>query len=214
MLIIWRGWGLLVPVVVVATFVLTAMIMEPIFGKDEFDLYGSGGIVFTLLSSGLVGVLGYYFNVKRRKVYKDEETGERVKSSTHTFFFIPMQYWALVLPALLSFLAYTDMQGEKKMQENLAAPQINDYYLVDYSKMYTDATEYKFGLMKVKNVSGDSVELFASSQAYTKKAGAREDVKKNKDGAAGYYDTVTESYTSSTLLEMQKAGAIYEVVRR
>ena len=52
--------------------------------------------VFIVLSSVIIWKLGKYFNRDANEVYVNQATGEtRRIGNKHTFFFIPMQYWAV-----------------------------------------------------------------------------------------------------------------------
>ncbi|KNY26136.1 hypothetical protein [Pseudobacteroides cellulosolvens] len=94
-MIIWSGWGILTPVIV--------MLMALIGGGIGSIFLGNAGSkgnwfidVFIVLSSVIIWKVGKYFNRNANEVYANQATGEtRRVGNRHTFFFIPMQYWAV-----------------------------------------------------------------------------------------------------------------------
>lgn len=93
-MIIWSGWGILTPITVFIMALIGAGIGNVILGNT-----GSKGNwfmdVFIVLSSVIIWKLGKYFNRNANEIYVNQATGEtRRIGNRHTFFFIPMQYWA------------------------------------------------------------------------------------------------------------------------
>jgi len=94
MLIISKGWGTVLLFVFPFVFGLLVWIVGPA------DMDGNLSIGISLLLS----TLPIWFSGRKLNSYKDVhvdyKTGERVESSPHTCFFIPIEYWAIA-----SFLA-------------------------------------------------------------------------------------------------------------
>ncbi len=100
MIILWRGLGILVPIIVIAVFVGLPMAADSVLARSP--LSGSGMmLVSTTVSAVLIILLGYWVNYKTRVVETDSHSGDVVKSPAHTFFFIPVEYWALILVSLI-----------------------------------------------------------------------------------------------------------------
>jgi len=95
-MIIWKGWGILVPVIWVASY----MILRNIFMSFWIDNYWIARIMSWLLylvPSVLIWFIGRKFNERRNEVYLDEVSGETFRlGSLHTLFFIPFEYWAII----------------------------------------------------------------------------------------------------------------------
>ncbi|MBE2998839.1 hypothetical protein IDM40_08995 [Nocardiopsis sp. HNM0947] len=95
-MIIWTGWGILVPGFILLGAAGLGLAAEGTFGGDAGFFGAATGI---LLSAVLIFLVG-------RKLNKPEQgfhpkTGEPVVyRNRHTFFFIPMQYWAAVAAVL------------------------------------------------------------------------------------------------------------------
>ncbi|WP_017613005.1 hypothetical protein [Nocardiopsis salina] len=95
-MIIWTGWGILVPLFLILGIGITGAVGEEVL-PPEASTYGF--VVGALLSSLAIFLLG-------RKLNKPEQgfhpkTGEPVVyRNRHTFFFVPMQFWAVIVPTI------------------------------------------------------------------------------------------------------------------
>ncbi len=80
-MIIWSGLGFLVAAIVVISVVLTIVIFQEFFPTHQND-------IMQMIIALLFSAVSIYF------------IGIRLNSSTkskHTFFFIPMQYWGIII---------------------------------------------------------------------------------------------------------------------
>jgi hypothetical protein len=101
MLIIWRGYGWLVPVVVFAAFILSQLSVDAMYGEGYYKANSWPKHMGTISGAILVGALGYFLNHVRRTYLVDEETGELAgKAPSHSLFFIPIEYWSIITLAL------------------------------------------------------------------------------------------------------------------
>ena len=100
MFIVWRGFGWLVPIVVLGSFSLIDIAVNSIYGEGFYALNEWPKITAVIVNSLLLAMLGYWLNFKSKQVYIDPETGEEHKSPSHTFFFIPVEFWAVIVPVL------------------------------------------------------------------------------------------------------------------
>jgi hypothetical protein len=110
MLFIWRGRGWLVPVIVLGAFALSQLASNALYG-DGFYAANAwpkyAAIIFAALS---IGLLGFNLNHKKRQTLVDEETGEvQGKAPSHSLFFIPIEYWAVIIPALFFGIELTNL---------------------------------------------------------------------------------------------------------
>lgn len=100
-MIIWSGWGILVPVIVFLTSLVMEALTESILGDDR--AYQEQAVPLTLallISAVIVWFVGRYLNNRPGRVLVDKETGEEVVLRPRAaFFFVPMQYWAPILVA-------------------------------------------------------------------------------------------------------------------
>ena len=104
MLIVWRGYGWLVPVVVFGAFVLAQVSVDALYGDGFYKANTWPKHVGAVTGAILIGALGYFLNHVRRAILVDEETGEVIgKAPSHSLFFVPVEYWSVItLVVLLS----------------------------------------------------------------------------------------------------------------
>ena len=100
-LIIWKGFGFLVFFIIFATVIGGQIAVDSIFGTDYW-MNNAWPLSLSLLISGLAcWFLGRYLNGRPGKTVIDKETGEEFElRKTHSFFFIPFQYWGIICGAL------------------------------------------------------------------------------------------------------------------
>jgi len=99
-MIIWRGLGIFALVAPVGAIAAAQGISGVMFGDvfvEEWTGLVNGGAV--AVSGLIVGPLGYVINDKYEEFF-DEATGAMVHAklpTQHSLYFIPMQYWGLIL---------------------------------------------------------------------------------------------------------------------
>lgn len=102
MLIVWRGLGWLVPVFVIAALILSQLSVDTVYGEGFYKAHAWPKQAAFIVAAISIGVLGIYLNHKKRQILIDEETGQAVgKAPAHSLFFIPVEYWAVIVLALL-----------------------------------------------------------------------------------------------------------------
>lgn len=81
--------------------ILSQVAIDAMYGDGFYtanDWPKTAAIILAALS---VGLLGIFLNHIKRGTIVDENTGEVLgKSPSHYLFFIPVEYWALILPAV------------------------------------------------------------------------------------------------------------------
>jgi len=89
-MIIWKGFGILVPAIMFAAFVLAIPVSDTL-GKYSLA-------ISQLLAAGAIWWTGRTLNGKPGRLLQDPQTGEMVElKSTHSLFFIKMEYWAVLV---------------------------------------------------------------------------------------------------------------------
>ena len=102
-MLIWSGFGFLVPVVAFLTLLVTEFSVEKITKNKNYYQENSWCILLGLVIAGAICFLiSKYFDSKRvNKVYIDKETGDEIiLKNKHTFIFVDIKYWPIVLPLL------------------------------------------------------------------------------------------------------------------
>lgn len=93
-MVVWQGWGIL-------TVIITALILvatQAVAGAQYYSAHPWVQFLGLLASGALVGVVGYILNSKPGRTLIDPNTNQAVVlKSSHTLFWIPMQYWSIIL---------------------------------------------------------------------------------------------------------------------
>jgi len=149
MFILWRGYGWLTPVIafvaMVGVQILTVVTMGAEFARQsEIPM-----VLSIIAASVLVGLFGLKVNRNRKRLI-DPENGEEHITPSHSLFFIPIQYWGIILP-LVMFTGKTLSDSQKA--HDIAAIQsaaIGDRYYIDVTKVLADKeTKFKYSVMKL-----------------------------------------------------------------
>jgi RNase P/RNase MRP subunit p29 len=98
MIIIWRGLGWIVPAIFVAGFIILSNIIPD--SLHEWKL-----AIVIAIPSLIIGIIGYIVNYKKRRIIINEETGEEEKIPSHSFFLIPIEVWAIIIPIVFILTA-------------------------------------------------------------------------------------------------------------
>ena len=102
MLVVWRGFGWLVPIVVFGALILSQLTVDALYGEGFYRANGWPKQAAFIVAAFFVGCLGFYLNHKKRQILIDEESGEAVgKAPPHSLFFIPIEYWAIIVLAFV-----------------------------------------------------------------------------------------------------------------
>jgi hypothetical protein len=98
-LIIWRGWGILVPVVAFVVGFMPLAIAEAVLGHNRYSEITKPLTFLSLLAAaGTIWVVGRALNSVPGRILIDPATNRQViLRRRHDLFFIPMQWWAVVL---------------------------------------------------------------------------------------------------------------------
>jgi len=214
MLFIWRGFGWILPIIVLASFVVTQSIVDAAYGDEYYNSKDWPKLIAVIIGSLMIGLLGYFLNYKKRNVIINEETGKKKKSPSHTLFFIPIEFWTIIIP--LFFILLNNYTAERNALEMtyIQSPIANDKYLVDYTKVLDSSdNKFKYGVMKIYSVTSEAVEFLISEIAYDGKSGPRKDIRDGKTSESTYFDHETVVLTKKKLLNLKNSQAIYSVVR-
>ena len=113
-MIIWSGWGWLVPVATFVSSLAFEAVSEASNGSDQYYQEHPWLLALALLVAGaVVGFASRRLDRRPAKVLVEKETGkEVVLRPNHSFFFVPMRYWALLIPALgVAYALYQSVQA-------------------------------------------------------------------------------------------------------
>ncbi len=98
-MIIWNGLGFMVAVIIFGFSLLANMISNHYYGTAYYS-ERKWPLALSLLCSGVIcWFFGKYLAMKSDIIAVEKETGKEiiVNRSSHTLFFIPMQWWSPIL---------------------------------------------------------------------------------------------------------------------
>ncbi len=94
-MLIWKGAGILVPVIAIGILMVMQTLVNRIFSDTTYYRDNEWpGLLAILLASSLIWLLGRLFN---RSAYQN--TTIKIHKQ-HTFFFIAFEHWAYIVAAL------------------------------------------------------------------------------------------------------------------
>ena len=170
----------------------------------------------TFLKSRKVGIECMHC---KRTLIDDEvpsHLAERIKSSIFTPINTLPMFSGLFIIALLSLgVMYSVQQDSAREEAYFAQPAVNDYYLVDFSKIFVDVDdEYNYGVMRVTNVMSTKVQMQISNKVSNSPLGLGKDIREGNAATDSYYSPETVNFEFGELQEYKDAGAIYSIDRR
>lgn len=170
----------------------------------------------TFLTSRKVGVECMHC---KRTLVGDEvpsHLAEQIKSSVFTTGkTVPMFSGLIIIAIGILGIAYAVQQDTARDEAYLAQPAIDDYYVVDFSKIFTDVDPgHRYGVMRITNVTPNEIEMQISNIVYNKASGVQKDIRDGKTATDSYYDPETISFGVGRLQEYKDAGAVYSIERR
>ncbi len=125
MLVIWRGYGFMVPVVFIFFVIVLKLLEENLFGPAFKPYFHYGMAAVAVCSAATVWFVGRHYNGAAPRELVDPKTGQTVLlRQKHSLFFIPMEYWAIALVALAVVFARDTHFGERAAQPG-AQPDVH-----------------------------------------------------------------------------------------
>ncbi|KZN14741.1 hypothetical protein [Marinomonas sp. TW1] len=214
MLPIWKGLGWLAPVIFIAAFVDVQMLVDGVMGEDFYQQNRWVKLFSVAAVALLVAAIGLWLNVRDRIWRVHSETGKKTRPSAHTFLFLPIEVWAVIVPCVFLANDYVQQEQASKTLAYLETPRANDIYSVDFSKIFQNEDPiYKYGTMMVVTVENNQVLLKSSSHAYDGKRGVRKDLKQGTAADASYYNNQVIQMSIRELLGHYKDGTLFAVYR-
>ncbi len=106
MFLVWRGYGILVPIVVIVAFFALVLINQSLGLPDALIIFLTG-----LLPGAFLWWFGRKVNdPSKDRIVQDVATGEMVRlKSRHDFFWIKIEHWAVVLVVAALVIAVVNL---------------------------------------------------------------------------------------------------------
>ncbi|MDD3598331.1 hypothetical protein [Sulfuricurvum sp.] len=100
-MIIWKGWGILAVLILLVCSVLVELASDAMFGAGFYKSSAMAMPLAFVLSAGIVYIVGVKLNNRPGKILIDPENNQETElKTTHSMFWIPMQYWSFIFVAL------------------------------------------------------------------------------------------------------------------
>jgi hypothetical protein len=97
-LFIWRRLGFLVPLIAFAFLLVSQLLIDGLFGTGYYAIHRWAPTLALILSALIIGLLGLILNRNVKRIYIDKITSKEViLDRSHSFFFIPFQYWGIII---------------------------------------------------------------------------------------------------------------------
>lgn len=98
MIFFWQGLGFLALAIPFVILLLTNYVLDAIFGHGFYSSQNYSPLIAMTISAVIIWFVGRKLNTdKPERILIDQATGEKViLKKKHTFFFVPLQWWALI----------------------------------------------------------------------------------------------------------------------
>lgn len=100
-MVIWSRWGILVILLAVACFIATQVVTDSLSQDPQYyKSHGWPKAVAAWIAAVILWPLGRYMNRTQERQLIDPQSGQVVTLRTgggHALFFIPMEYWGIIL---------------------------------------------------------------------------------------------------------------------
>lgn len=97
-MIVWKGWGILALIIPLICSWIASALFDSLHGVDFYKNSAWAMPLIIGLASIPTGLIGYRLNKKPPRILVDPETNEKIEIKTiHSMFWIPLQYWAIVI---------------------------------------------------------------------------------------------------------------------
>ena len=109
MIIIWRGFGVLAPIIPVLAWIVIPELFKAALGQEWYsESYASLSALSILTGAVAVWIWGRRLNTKKVSTPVDENTDEQaVASPNHSLFFIKMEYWSVPFGVLALYMLFS-----------------------------------------------------------------------------------------------------------
>ena len=212
-MIIWRGYGWVVAAIIAASLLIVNLSLDYIVNDTFYETHVWPKALALAISSVIIGYVGYILNLKNREEVDDANLKNETPSSLHTFFFIPIQYWSVIIPLIAIGFFYSSLEKDSQDLAKIQSPMVSDLYTVNYNVIYKDYEgKFDYGLMKVKSVNDDIVVLTASQYVYSLESGVEKSIEKGQVKSSDFSDD-EYSFTVSELVKLKDINGITSVTR-
>lgn len=153
-------------------------------------------------------------NSRRATGYVHRETGKRIDAPSHAFFFIRMELWALIIPAIFVILHVSDMRTDEAEASYMEDPAVGDIYTVNFREIDLPYGEgFEYGVLKIDGVDDLIVTFLVNELLCPKPFSIKSEIKKGKVDAPDYYSDKKFELPGSSLAGLKEDGIIHSIIR-
>ncbi|MCB9881793.1 MAG: hypothetical protein H6834_08395 [Planctomycetes bacterium] len=133
---------------------------------------------------------------------------------THTFFFVPMEYWGALIPVILGLVTFSEMREHAEGERYLEAPRVNDVYLMDVTRLDERVPEGgPYGAFVIRAIEDETIVMAPSTRTYASLHDLRELCHREEVRAPGFFLEARVEFTRERLRELFDEGVILLVFR-
>jgi len=154
-----------------------------------------------------------------KKVLAGKDIPERTRREIAESIFtsgrvLPMFTGLALILALLAFASFQGAAESRRAEGYLAAPAVGDLYVVKLARFAGSAEpKYPYGVLRVKAVSGDKLELELGRYGYTGSSGAEKAIRASKHREPDYFTPQPLFVLVPELAPLKAQGHIQAVKR-
>lgn len=158
---------------------------------------------------------------KKTLIGKDEVPSDIVAQAKSSLFgwgkILPYNIGVVLVSLLIMLGVYAIKQDAANEAIYLAKPAVNDFYIADFNRVFKDSdgdAEYKYGILRLKNVTGEQLEFQVSGTVYKRGSHANSAIIDGLADKDTYYSEELYSSDIVSLTNLNEAGAIYSIKRK
>lgn len=205
--IIWNRAGILVPIIFFAFFAGISWFV----GIDTWQNSIWPQIIAVSISSILVGFIGIGLNHPNTQ---ENESSTINSGGTHSFMFVPMQYWFFLIPILWFSISWYGGSVKEEQIEMLSNPQLNDLYRVESKGVFGSETEgFPYQILKVTGVNGQKIYFVEASKVQSQPEYVDDAINNRDYEKRDYFIPTKHETTINELLKWHKDNALTAVYR-
>lgn len=126
----------------------------------------------------------------------------------------PMFAGLIVVSVLIVMVGMGAEQSESKSDEYVESPAVGDLYVINLPKIFESTnSEYKYGVMRVRQTFEDGVEVDVGSFSYNRSSGSDKAIRKGEVSESGYFEGEPVYLTEDQLTSFRESRAILSVSR-
>ena len=101
-IIVWRGWGIIVPGIWFAALMLSAVIQGAVGSGTYLAYRGLIAAVVAVVCGFAIWFIAKAIESRPGRIFIDKATGREIKvgANAGSFFFVPTRYWAFITVGL------------------------------------------------------------------------------------------------------------------